>query len=85
MSARAADIASSPSTPVEIATARSVRGALANAGWKSVAGNFGERTGLSVWWKEAGWRRLTGLSSGTRGERCRIPESPSCAIDIADR
>lgn len=25
-----------------------------------------ERTGLSVWWKEAGWRRLTRLSSGTR-------------------
>jgi len=25
-----------------------------------------ERTGLSVWWKEAGWRRLTPLSSGTR-------------------
>ena len=25
-----------------------------------------ERTGLSVWWKEAGWPRLTPLSSGTR-------------------
>jgi hypothetical protein len=25
-----------------------------------------ERTGLSVWSKEAGWRRLTRLSSGTR-------------------
>src|SRR5712692_6056769 len=25
-----------------------------------------ERTGLSVWWKEAGWPRLTRLSSGTR-------------------
>jgi len=25
-----------------------------------------ERTGLSVWWKEAGWRRLTRLSFGTR-------------------
>jgi hypothetical protein len=25
-----------------------------------------ERTGLSVWWKEAGWKRLTRLSSGTR-------------------
>src|SRR6202035_1706249 len=27
-------------TPVEIATARSVRPELANVGWKSVAGNF---------------------------------------------
>jgi len=34
---------SSPSIPVEIATARSVRWALANAGWKSVAGNFFRR------------------------------------------
>jgi hypothetical protein len=25
-----------------------------------------ERTGLSVWWKQAGWRRLTRLSSRTR-------------------
>jgi hypothetical protein len=25
-----------------------------------------ERMGLSVWWKEAGWRRLTRLSAGTR-------------------
>jgi hypothetical protein len=25
-----------------------------------------ERTGLSVWGKEAGWRSLTRLSSGTR-------------------
>jgi len=25
-----------------------------------------ERTALSVWWKEAGWRHLTRLSSGTR-------------------
>jgi hypothetical protein len=25
-----------------------------------------ERTGLSVWWKEAGWRSLTRLSFGTR-------------------
>ena len=25
-----------------------------------------EGTCLSVWWKEAGWRRLTRLSSGTR-------------------
>jgi hypothetical protein len=24
------------------------------------------RTGLSAWWIEAGWRRLTRLSSGTR-------------------
>src|SRR5712691_6683632 len=24
------------------------------------------KNGLSVWWKEAGWRRLTRLSSGTR-------------------
>jgi Putative transposase len=48
MSARAADIASSPSIHVEIATARSVRWALANAGWKSVAGNFFRR--LTCMW-----------------------------------
>src|SRR6202011_2420888 len=39
----AADIAASPSIPVEIATARSVRWALGNAGWKSVARNFFRR------------------------------------------
>jgi hypothetical protein len=37
------DIASSLSIPVEIATARSVRWALANAGWKSVAASFFRR------------------------------------------
>lgn len=30
-----------------------------------------ERTGLSVWWKEDGWRCLTCLSSGTR--RGKVP------------
>ena len=40
MSALAADIAPSPTTLVEIGIARSVRRALANVGWKSVAGNF---------------------------------------------
>jgi hypothetical protein len=40
-----------------------------------------ERTGLSVQWKEAGWRSLTRLEP--QGKRCRMPESPGCAIDIA--
>ena len=40
MSALAADIAPSPTTRVEIGTARSVRRALANVGSRSVAGNF---------------------------------------------
>ena len=44
MSALAADIAPSLSIPVEIATARSVRQELANVGWKSVAGNFFQRS-----------------------------------------
>jgi hypothetical protein len=43
VSARAADIASSLSIRVAIGTARSVRPVLANAGWKSVAGNFFRR------------------------------------------
>ncbi len=40
MSALAADIAPSPTTRVEIGTARSLRQVLANVGWKSVAGDW---------------------------------------------
>ena len=48
MSARAADIAPSPTTRVEIGTAPSVRRALANVGLRSVAANFFRRSYVHV-------------------------------------
>ena len=48
MNALAADIAPSPTTRVAIGTARSVRRALANVGWKNVAVNFCRRPYVHV-------------------------------------
>jgi hypothetical protein len=45
-----------------------------------------ERTDLSVRWKEAGWRRLTRLSSGTkvRGAECLNRQAARSIVPIAE-
>jgi len=87
MSSLAADIAPSPTTPVEIGTARSVRQGLAIAGSQHVARSCSQR-GTSMWSSRFlvilaifELYRITAASSkfsrGLRGwSNARVPENP---------